>query len=203
MTEISDAEIIRAFDTIAKRAGYDKVEFIKEICKIFTRSNKQLSNQDFKESEHPRDESGKFTDGSGASEGKDNTKINKFNADISKILGTEYKNVKGQDAVNLLMKKKEGWVPDAFTRKDIGNIALIWGNEGMGLCHIIERRRSQGINIDDFLSNITEVIEKGDFIKTNEKGRYEIQLERKVAVIEPEIKNGKMTFLITAFKRKK
>ena len=37
----------------------------------------------------------------------------------------------------------------------------------------------------------------------NDKGRYEIFHNGKMAIIEPELTNGKLTFLLTAFKRRK
>lgn len=122
---------------------------------------------------------------------------------LSEIMGEEIKGLKGQDAINALREKRGGHVKGAFTRSDIGSIDLIWGDENRGLCHIIKRREEQKININEFLSNLTEVIEKGQFVKTNDKGRYEIFLDKKKAIIEPEITNGQLTFLLTAFKARK
>ena len=122
---------------------------------------------------------------------------------LSEIMGEEIKNIKGDEAISKLIENKSGYIKNAFIRDDIGGIALLWGDETRGLCHILERRRQQGIDINDFISNLSEVIEKGQFIRTNDKGRYEIFLDGKMAVIEPEITNGKITFLLTAFKRRK
>ena len=122
---------------------------------------------------------------------------------LYKFLGEEIKDVKGQDAIYALIKRQAGYVKNAFRRDDIGYINLIWGDENRGLCHIINRRIQQNINIDDFLADLTNVIENGQFVKINNKGRYEIFYNGKMAVIEPEITNGKMTFLLTAFKRRR
>ncbi len=152
----------------------------------------QISNE-FKENEHPRDKDGKFT-----SAGKTDDRLNE-------VLGEEYKGYKGQEAIDKLMKEKRGHVKGAFTRKDIGDIDLIWGNENMGLCHIIKRRKEENSNmdIDKFLSNLTEVIEQGRFLKINDKARFEFGYNKKIVVIEPKDVNGKTTFLLTAFKRSK
>lgn len=115
-------------------------------------------------------------------------------------LGPEYTKVKGQDAIRFLLKQGKGWVRDAFTRDDIGGISLIWGNDNMGLQHIIKRRTEQNIDIAEFLRDLGEVIEKGANIRKNDRGRFEIRYGNKIAVIEPEITNGKLTFLLTAFK---
>lgn len=114
-------------------------------------------------------------------------------------LGPEYTKVKGQDAIRFLLKQRKGWVRDAFTRDDIGGISLIWGNDGMGLKHIIKRRTEQDIDTNEFLRDLGEVIEKSSNIRKNEKGRFEIRDGEKIAVINPEITNGKLTFLLTAF----
>ncbi len=110
---------------------------------------------------------------------------------------------KGQRAIDYLLLKQEGEVKNAFYRNDIGNIDLIWGDDKKGLKHIITRRMQQNIDTKEFLSNLAEVIEKGQLVRTNNKGRYEIFLNGKMAIIEPESINGKQTFLLTAFKRRK
>ena len=110
---------------------------------------------------------------------------------------------KGQRAIDYLLLKQEGKVKNAFYRNDIGNIDLIWGDDKKGLKHIITRRMQQNIDTKEFLSNLAEVIEKGQLVRTNNKGRYEIFLNGKMAIIEPESINGKQTFLLTAFKRRK
>ena len=121
---------------------------------------------------------------------------------ITALLGEEIKNVKGQEAVNVLLEKKRGHVKAAFIRDDIGTIDLIWGDETCGLCHIIKRREMQGINPIEFLSDIEDVITYGTISK-NSKGRFEIFFNKKVAVVSPELRNNKLTFLLTAYKTRK
>ena len=90
---------------------------------------------------------------------------------------------KGQKAIDYLLLKQEGEVKNAFHRDDIGNIDLIWGDDTKGLKHIITRRTQQNIDTKEFLSNLAEVIEKGQLVRTNDKGRYEIFLNGKMAII--------------------
>lgn len=120
--------------------------------------------------------------------------------DISGLLGKEYKGIKGQAAVNKLIETKQGHVKNAFHRDDIGDIALIWGNEKCGLKHILMRREEQGINVDDFIKNITDVVEKGAYRKQNKNGNYELLYKGKMAIVSPELQGNKMTFLLTAYK---
>lgn len=152
---------------------------------------------EWEESKHPRKENGQFGEGGNSSENK------KSFQNIKESLGEEIKGVKGQEAINALVEKQSGHVKGAFTRKDTGAIDLIWGDETKGLCHIMKRRKEQGIDPNSFISDLGEVIEKGRLIRTNDKGRYEIYHNGKMAIIEPELTNGKLTFLLTAFKRRK
>lgn len=70
----------------------------------------------------------------GSGEGGGKTK-NKEYQTLKKLLGKEFTGVKGQKAVEKLLQEKQGHVKGAFTRQDIGDIDLVWGNEKQGLCH--------------------------------------------------------------------
>jgi hypothetical protein len=122
--------------------------------------------------------------------------------DITKLLGVEFKGYYGQDAVYKLLREKRGHIKAAFHRDDIGGINLVWGDESAGLAHIIKRRTEQGINAADFLSNLAEVVEKGEISK-NVRGNFELHLDKKIAVISPELWGNKLTFVLTAYKTRK
>ena len=87
------------------------------------------------------------------------------------LYGEEFRGYKGQQAVNKLLNEKRGHVKNAFFRHDIGMIDLVWGNNDFGLKHIISRREEQKININKFLSDLTECINNGKFRKLNKKGK--------------------------------
>ena len=160
---------------------------------VYMKHKEVKLNNVFKEQDHPRDEGGRFTDGGGESGSK-------FSS-LSQTLGKEYKDVKGQDAINFLMKEKQGWVRDAFTRKDIGDIALIWGNDDMGLQHIIKRRKETNQPLGKLLSSLADVIEKGEF-EEQLNGRYSLSYKGKIAIIEPKLLGNKLNFVFTAFYEK-
>ena len=70
------------------------------------------------------------------------------------VLDEDYKQeekLTGQKAIEKLVNDNTGNISKAFYRKDIGNIDLIWGDDNKGLKHIIDRRKSQNINIDEFV----------------------------------------------------
>ena len=151
----------------------------------------------FKESDHPRRDDGKFGTGSAGNKSESDEP-----QDISELLGPEHKGFKGMAAIAKLMSQKNGHVKGAFSREDIGDIDLIWGNDDIGLQHIIKRRKEQGIDTDKLLSELSEAIEKGK-LRVNNKGNFEIWHNGNMAVVYPEFKNNKITFLVTAFKRRK
>lgn len=84
------------------------------------------------------------------------------------IYGKEFKGYKGYAAILKLVKERKGHVKAAFHNKDIGDIDLIWGTageKGRGLAHLIEHRKKQNVNIDNFLVKLATVVEKGKVSK--------------------------------------
>ena len=81
------------------------------------------SENAWEESKHPRDKDGKF--GSGEGEISDKRKY----PPKEEFYGEEFKGVKGKEAIKKVIAEKRGHVKDAFTRKDIGSIDLVWGDE--------------------------------------------------------------------------
>lgn len=152
-------------------------------------------NNVFKEQDHPRDEVGRFTDGGGESGKKDY-----FTSSVENF-GEKYEGIKGKEAINKLIKEKGGWCPDAFCRGDIGKIALFWGNDRVGLKHIIKgRTEKDNINIDEFLNDLTNIVEKGN-IGIDKKGEaIVINYNNRRAIIDIiKDKENKIKFLLTAF----
>lgn len=122
---------------------------------------------------------------------------------VETFYGPEFTGVKGQAAIDKLLKEKKGHVKGAFYRSDLGYIDLVWGNEHAGLCHIIERRTQQGINVSDFIADLAEVVEKGQYKGKTPNNTFEFWYNGKMVIISPEYKNNKVVFLLTAFKRQK
>lgn len=80
---------------------------------------------------------------------------------------------------------------------------MLWGNDYVGLQHIIERRAQQGINVDKFLLNIADVVQYGKFKSKNDRGNFEFWHDGKLAVIAPEYHGNKITYVLTAYKQSK
>lgn len=93
----------------------------------------------------------------------------------------------GQAAVEKLLKEKQGHVKGAFSRKDIGDIDLVWGDEEKGLAHLIKNREKQGIDVKKFLADFAEVIEKGKaYPNKYYMSRLDVWHKGKMAVLETE-----------------
>lgn len=83
---------------------------------------------------------------------------------------------KGQDAINFLLDKKEGYVPDVITVAGYG-VDIPYGEKateektGFGLIHIIERRNKYGFNGEEFVKNeLIPLLKNGvSYMKTPEK----------------------------------
>lgn len=154
---------------------------------------------DFKESDHPRDDDGKFSSGSGGeNEESPPEDLESYSGQTKSLMGVEHKGVSGKEAINKLLQEESGYVKNAFVREDLGGITLLWGNDGLGLKHIIKRRKEDGIDVDTFLNELSDVVEKGK-LDNGKKGRLEIVHEGKKAIVSPRIFNDKLTFLFTAF----
>lgn len=149
-------------------------------------------DSEFKEEDHPRDEDGKFTESSESSQPED----------ISSLLTPEIKDVKGKAAIEAIREGGKGYVRGAFHRDDIGDIDLFWGNDDIGLKHILLRRQAQGVDMEQFLNDLTGTIENGK-LRVNNGGNFEIWNDGNLAVVYPSFKGNKLTFVCTAFRQKK
>ena len=125
----------------------------------------------------------------------------KLNSNNNNSLGPEYKGYKGKKAIDKLMKEKKGYIKGAFHRKDIGDIDLIWGNDKMGLKHIIKRRKETGQNLKGVLDGLTNVVEKGkcESVKINKTNRYILEKNGYKAIVTTEIYKNKQNILLTAY----
>lgn len=146
-------------------------------------SDQYVFNSGFKESEHPREKNGRFS-----------KKAENF-------LGKEFTGVKGQEAIDVLMREQQGHIKDAFTRKETGDIALVWGDDNMGLQHILKRRQETNQPLGRLLQSLTDVIEKGE-LEEQGGGRFRLRYKGKSAIVEPHLFESKISFVFTAFYEK-
>ena len=175
----------------------------------------------FDETKHPRDRKGQFAEKDMKDLSADELKekilsgqnseaesSENYQDELSTLLGEEFKGVKGQDAIDKIMKEKRGHVKAAFHRDDIGDIDLIWGNGNVGLSHIIQQRETEKEgHVEEILSHLSLATEKGEFKKKNDRGNFEFVHKENglkyLVIIAPEYHNNKMTYVLSAFRRGK
>ena len=152
--------------------------------------------------------SGKFTDKVIDAVEKNETDENQKKKDdesmteeqLAEFLGEEFEGVKGQAAVEKLIQEKRGHVKGAFVREDIGAIDIFWGDEKVGLRHILDRREEQGIDTDEFVKGITEVVEQGTFGgPAKAKDSFIFRTKDKSAIIAYTFKGNDIQYVLSAF----
>ena len=119
--------------------------------------------------------------------------------EIKALFGQPFRGYHGTDAINKLRNERRGYIPSAFHRDDIGNIDLIYGNDHIGLKHIIKERIGRGVNIEVFLPKISDLIEHGT-LEPWLDGRYRIKKGDCEAVILTTYFDEKLVQVLTAFK---
>ncbi len=145
--------------------------------------------------EQPRVPAGNPNSGQFAKEGTNDEK-----SSLTDLLGEEFKDVKGQDAINKVYKEQRGYVKNAFYRDIIGEIAVFWGNSKCGLKHIVEHRKDRNIDAKEFLKGLGKVIERGSIDTTyKDKDRWILKYKGKKAIISKELRNEKFICVLTAF----
>ncbi len=135
---------------------------------------------------------------------KNNTKSIKKIIPLKNFLGKEFIGYSGQDAIDKIYKEKQGYIKNAFYRKDIGYITLAWGNEESGLCHIIKRRTEQKIDISIFLSDLSDIIIKGNLYKNKKSSsRRNIWYNGKIVIIETTYYGKNLNWIVSSFNQRK
>ena len=145
----------------------------------------------------------------GAPYGNDNASkdhVNKEEAEAAKkrVFGKEFKGYSGAKAVEKLMQEKQGFIQGAFSRNDIGDIDVVYGevtdpkaHKGYGLAHIFDKHP------EITPETISEIIDKGTLEKTY--NGYNLTFGRYRAGINNGYKeNGKYVttdnWIVTSFK---
>ena len=91
--------------------------------------------------------------------------------------GIAYRKSSGdpQKAIDTLLEKQNGFVPNAAYKSGIGDIDFVWGehkpaknknsqSQGTGIKHIVESRFEHGVNGTKFVQQIPDIIDKGTVV---------------------------------------
>ena len=112
---------------------------------------------------------------------------------------TQFKG-KSKEAIAFLLEKKDGEAIAALHHKDIGDIDLVWGNEGTG--------KSDGYGLaklakfhPEVLDNLQEILDEMVVTKRSEN-RVQLESETHQASVRLTWDNEKKNWLLTAFEKK-
>ena len=116
--------------------------------------------------------------------------------------GNIYNQFKGKvkEAFNFLMHHKSGDLLGVFHRDDVGDIDLVWGDEKMGLAHILGKHVGEGKDFetpDDAIAMIENVINSGRIFQDNHN-RYTLMLDGVGVGIRKNFDGEKKNWIVTA-----
>ena len=144
----------------------------------------------------------KYSDNPSEDKANSNVKKRKLPINKEEFFGVEFKGYKGQEAINKLLKEKKRHIKNAFYRKELGYIDVLWGNDDAGISHIIQQRDKKfydgighilGI---DMVNKIVTIIENGEILDTDNKLRIEYDGYR--VGISPKYYDEKINWIVTA-----
>lgn len=123
--------------------------------------------------------------------------------------GSVYNQFKGKvfQAVKFLVKHESGDLLGVFHRKDIGDIDMVWGDDGGGLCHILNKHINDKDfpTIKDLVSRIEDIVNNGKVDFSNgdkmvlKKDGYVVTIRRNVR--EKGIKIADKNWVLTAYNK--
>lgn len=125
--------------------------------------------------------------------------------------GSVYNQFKGKvlQAVKFLVNHESGDLLGVFHRNDIGDIDMVWGDEGVGLCHILNKHINDKDfpTVKDLVSRIEDIINKGEVDKRHSnadklvlvKDGYLVTIRRNVR--EKGIKIADKNWVLTAYNK--
>ena len=149
---------------------------------------------EFDESKVHRKHNGQF--GSGGSSSENNEPFGKAYNEYSG---------KPKEAIEYLIKKKNGHVPNAIYKEGIGDIDIVWGEAGTGkggygLSHIIRRRNEEGYNGEEFVKQLPDIINNGKVIDRDKGlGRLYVLNNNKEVAIRLTWDNKERNWLVSAY----
>lgn len=96
---------------------------------------------------------------------------------------------KPKEAIDFLLKERNGQVKGAWERKDIGKIDIVYGNDNKGLKYIVKRHieeQNDFLSQDDMAEKISDILKNGVLSKTK-KGRLLLEKDGYIAILNKEI----------------
>lgn len=115
---------------------------------------------------------------------------------------------KPKEAIEYLLKEKNGYVPNAIYKEGIGNIDIVWGEAGTGkggygLAHIIRRRNEEGYDGEEFVKQLPDIINNGKvYKKEGHTKRIYVGTETAEIAIKLEWEDKDKIWLVSGYVKK-
>ena len=164
-----------------------------------------VTDAEWQEVDHPRDPDGRFASGAvGSTHSQFSSSRNFDQKEFEKLCGQRFTGVMGAAAVEKLLKERHGHVNGAFHRQDLGDIDLIWGNEKVGLAHILKRRNEGAkVNAEEFVQDLADIVETGAIHHQKDRDNFEIWKNGKMCIVSNTFYGNKKHLVITEFPARK
>ena len=162
--------------------------------------------KEFCESEVNRNKKGEFAKKGEREPAKSNEAGAKFDeAAFKELCGPEVKGAPRKYAALALLLNGEGHIKGAFHRDDVGDIDLLYGDDSLGLKHIVQRRLQADPNMDivSFVSELADVVETGDVHYNKDRDNFEIWKNNKMCVVTRTFHGKEVHLVITAYPSKR
>lgn len=98
-----------------------------------------------------------------------------YSQDELKVFGKNHSEFAGKpkEAIDFLLKERNGQVIGAIEREDLGKIDIVWGDKGKGLRHIKKRHlieQNDFKSYEDIVNKISDILKNGKLGKFYENG---------------------------------
>lgn len=98
-----------------------------------------------------------------------------YSQDELKVFGKNHSEFAGKpkEAIDFLLKERNGQVIGAIEREDLGKIDIVWGDKGKGLRHIKKRHlieQNDSKSYEDIVNKISDILKNGKLGKFYENG---------------------------------
>lgn len=98
-----------------------------------------------------------------------------YSQDKLKVFGKNHSEFAGKpkEAIDFLLKERNGQVIGAIEREDLGKIDIVWGDKGKGLRHIKKRHlieQNDFKSYEDIVNKISDILKNGKLGKFYENG---------------------------------
>lgn len=144
----------------------------KEIAKKHEKANEKEDKVEKESGEKTETQKAKEESKAESPDKKEKPKFDKEK--FKELCGKEFKGFYRQSAVRKLLEEQQGHVKGAFYRKEIGSIDLIWGDDNIGLKHIIKRRLKNNQDPMVVLKNMSDTIQNGFLYYDETRDSYQV-----------------------------